>query len=726
MATLLLTAVGTALGGPIGGAIGGLIGRQVDGEIFGGGAREGARLSELSVTTSSYGQPIPRIFGRMRVAGTVIWSTDLAEQSQKQGGGKGSPSTTTYTYSVSFAVALSSTPIARIGRIWADGNLLRGSAGDLKVEGQMRTYLGDGLASVDPVIAADKGELAPAFRDTAYVVFEDLQLGDFGNRIPALTFEVFAKNSADVSLGEIVPKTVNSDGGQSLDFARGFADEGGSLAYSLAAIDRVYPLACVVADGGLNLASKDVLPETVMMLPEQLSQDDSEEAASRHKQRADQEAGRSIALRYYDEDRDYQPGVQRAVGRRNTGREQSIDLPATLTADGAKQLANSTASRSRWRREQVSWRVGELNPQIRPGSIVKLPGSPGNWLVKNWEWFDRGIELGLERVAPTTSTVVGGDAGTTIAPVDVAAPATELAVFELPPDGSGDVNIPQIFAAAGAVNSSWSGAALYIEQGTALVPVGTTGRQRSVIGALGGQLNPSGSRYFEPEAYLLVTLPESDLAFENTDLIGLANGANKVTVAGEIIQFLKAEKQTATLWKLSGLLRGRGGTEDLAAAGHAPGAPVVLIDESLTVLNHLQVPSSETTRIAAIGRGDEQPVYATLKNSGLSRRPPAPVHARSALLPGNTVQFRWTRRARGQWQWDQIGEVALIENTERYLVGYGPTSNPYQIWETEQPTFELSEAAQSALTTSFGPDALWVRQIGTYAQSSPLVLANLV
>jgi len=57
MATLLLTAVGTLVGGPLGGALGALAGRQIDRAVLGsGGARQGPRLKELSVSTSSYGQ----------------------------------------------------------------------------------------------------------------------------------------------------------------------------------------------------------------------------------------------------------------------------------------------------------------------------------------------------------------------------------------------------------------------------------------------------------------------------------------------------------------------------------------------------------------------------------------------------------------------------------------------------------------------------------------------
>jgi hypothetical protein len=122
MATIIFTAIGTALGGPLGGVLGAIAGQQVDAAIFGGRTVQGPRLKDLSITTSSYGSPVPRHFGAMRVGGSIIWATDLQEHSQSSGGGKGQPSVTSYTYTSSFAVAVSSRPIAGIGRIWADGN----------------------------------------------------------------------------------------------------------------------------------------------------------------------------------------------------------------------------------------------------------------------------------------------------------------------------------------------------------------------------------------------------------------------------------------------------------------------------------------------------------------------------------------------------------------------------------------------------------------------------
>ena len=95
----------------MGGAIGALIGQSIDQQILGPGTR-GPRVGDLTVQSSSYGTQVPRIYGTMRLAGSVIWSTDLVESTQTAGA-KGQPDTT-FSYSVSFAVALSSRPVDSI------------------------------------------------------------------------------------------------------------------------------------------------------------------------------------------------------------------------------------------------------------------------------------------------------------------------------------------------------------------------------------------------------------------------------------------------------------------------------------------------------------------------------------------------------------------------------------------------------------------------------------
>ena len=75
----------------VGGAVGSMIGQGIDQRLFGPGPRQGPRLGDLSVQSSTYGTQVPRIYGSMRVAGTVIWATDLKESSELLSGAKGQP-----------------------------------------------------------------------------------------------------------------------------------------------------------------------------------------------------------------------------------------------------------------------------------------------------------------------------------------------------------------------------------------------------------------------------------------------------------------------------------------------------------------------------------------------------------------------------------------------------------------------------------------------------------
>jgi hypothetical protein len=196
MATLVLGVAGGALGsafGPagaiLGRAAGALAGYTLDQMLFGRRRRiEGPRLAELDVQASTEGAAIPRVYGRARLSGEMIWATKFEEvEETDDGGGKGGPqvSTTTFTYFANFAIGLCEGPISRVGRIWADGKLLDRAAFTFRIHFGNETQEADSL-----ILAKEDGE-APAYRGTAYVVFERMPLADFGNRIPQLSFEVF-------------------------------------------------------------------------------------------------------------------------------------------------------------------------------------------------------------------------------------------------------------------------------------------------------------------------------------------------------------------------------------------------------------------------------------------------------------------------------------------------------------------------------------------------------
>lgn len=201
MATLLLSAAGAAVGAGFGGtvlglsgavigrAIGATIGRAIDQRVLGAGSEpvDVGRIERLRLTGAGEGAAIGQIWGRMRVAGQVIWATNFVETVRRRRTGKGAPKpkVNEYSYSVSLAIALCEGEILRVGRIWADGNEI--SAQDLN----LRVYTGSETQLPDPLLEAIEGSgKAPAYRGLAYVVIEDLELTPYGNRVPQFSFEV--------------------------------------------------------------------------------------------------------------------------------------------------------------------------------------------------------------------------------------------------------------------------------------------------------------------------------------------------------------------------------------------------------------------------------------------------------------------------------------------------------------------------------------------------------
>ena len=132
-----------------------------------------------------------------------------------------------------------------------------------------------------------------------------------------------------------------------------------------------------------------------------------------------------------------------------------------------------------------------------------------------------------------------------------------------------------------------------------------------------------------------------------------------------------------------------------------------------------------TERIAAIGQADDDPVLATIENSGRTRRPLLPVQPRSETDADGNLVLRWTRRARGGWAWlDEVGQP-LVEQAELYEVGLGDPDQPARLWTTAESCLQLA-ASELAPLASLHPSApLWVRQRGSFAVSPPLHLANL-
>ena len=174
---------------------------QTIANIFDNRMLEGPRLDSFHVQTSRDGASMAHVYGRVRLAGQVIWASHLREHTQEQslGGKGGGPTRRDYSYTVSFAIGLCEGEILSVEQLWANG-------APLVTQGlNIRIHKGSAEQVPDPLISAIEGPAVPAFRNTAYIVFEDFPLTEFGNRLPQINAEVLRIPASATQLAEIMP-----------------------------------------------------------------------------------------------------------------------------------------------------------------------------------------------------------------------------------------------------------------------------------------------------------------------------------------------------------------------------------------------------------------------------------------------------------------------------------------------------------------------------------------
>ena len=713
MATLVLSVVGRALGGPIGAVLGAALGGVVDRDVL---MRpkgvEGPRLASLHLQTSNYGTPLQKVFGTMRVGGCVIWSTDLIESRSKSSSGKGQPSVTSYSYAASFAVALSGRPIVGVGRIWADGNLLRGSGGDFKVSTGFRLHLGGEDQPVDPLIAAAEGAgFAPAHRGIAYAVFETLQLADYGNRIPSLTFEVIG-DAAPVSVGAIAEalsegSVAAADAVQPLAGFAAYGDSVGSVLDTLAQAGGAW----FAPIGGAVAMRAGFAPEREIANGETRSVGAS--SGKPHRAVAALESvPRQVTLSHYDPAREYQIGLQ-SVRRPGAGRrEDRIELPAAIDAGTAKTLVHGILARGEAGRERRSVTLGWDALDVVPGACVTIAGVAGVWRVTGWSLEKMVLSLDCVRLAGGTLPVAASP-GRVLAAPDVVTGTTVIEVFESLPFDGALLSAPRVTIVAGGTQPGWRRAALLysLDGGARWTPLGSTAAP-GTMGRLANLTGRGSSAIADQAQAFEVDLAYSAMTLESADPRALDAGANLALVGDELLQFSTATQIGARRWRLAGLWRGRRGTE-AAMGGQAVGDRFVLIEaESALSLDLPLAAVGADLRLLASGTGDvDGPVATRVMVRGTSVVPPSPVHLRWRESGAGDACVTWVRRSRNGWRWSDGIDVPQGEEREAYRVTLLRGDGATTLIETHEPRVVVASADRG------GGVVLRVVQIGTHGES---------
>lgn len=193
--------VGTMVGNPAlgaqwGYAIGSLIGNAVDPVEL-----QGRKLGDAPAQTAAEGGARAIVFGKGCIRATCVLERGgrrVIKQRQSQGKGSG-PTTVNERALWTFAIGLGEDLIdGQILRIWENERLVYDITPDSPIPGdsikfgsRFRFYDGAETQLPDPAIEAiHPGEDAPYYRGTAYMVFPQYDLTDFGETVPTYRVEV--------------------------------------------------------------------------------------------------------------------------------------------------------------------------------------------------------------------------------------------------------------------------------------------------------------------------------------------------------------------------------------------------------------------------------------------------------------------------------------------------------------------------------------------------------
>lgn len=709
MATLVLSTVGTALGGPVGGAIGALIGQSIDQQLLAPPTR-GPRLGDLSVQSSSYGTQIPRIYGSMRVAGSVVWATDLVE-SQQTTGAKGQPDVT-YSYSVSLAVALSSRPVGAVGRIWADGKLLRGAEGDFKVPTTFRFYDGSEDQPIDSLIGSIEGPAnTPAYRGVALAVFENLELAAFGNRIPFMTFEVIA-DAAPPAIASILSDA--SDGfiaGDAPATVVGYAAYGRSIASALQPLVECFDVR--LFDDGSLVRGPSADPITPIAADELGNSDDGQPAARIQRQQSPViDLPSTLRLTYYDPDRDYQSGEARAVAGDDGNVEMQLELPAVVSAGDAKNLVQQMLARQWAQRDKLVLRLPPQRISLEPGTVLSPGLEPSGWVVEK-STIDRFVSVLELRPSWNPTSALAADPGRVAANDDVAASPMSLALIDAPATGGDQSGGAAILVAASSPDRGWHIRPLAVTgAGQSFATV--TASAKSVLGRAVSALGAADPHLIDEVNSVEVELVDTDQWLTSCDDDALADGTNLAMIGDEVVQFGSAMPLGQGLFRLERLLRGRGGTE-WATGEHAAGEIFCLLDGNS--LRSVTIPA--WMRGVELVVADRDGATGTIVFGAEAARPITPGDLTAVIDVDSNLAISWTRRSRVGFAWLDEVDAPVGESREQYSVAISSAAGSLE-YIADQPA--LTVTAGDLPTLGPGPASIEVRQLGDLAASRPAQL----
>ncbi|WP_377275665.1 glycoside hydrolase/phage tail family protein [Rhizobium sp. R86522] len=429
---------------------------------------------------------------------------------------------------------------------------------------------------------------------------------------------------------------------------------------------------------------------------------------------------------FYDPAADY---VEASVRSRKveaaTDRQLARDLPAAMPEETALAAAEGWLRDNRLARRTVQLALGPQEIAIEPGDVLRFPEGPeGRFLVQ-------GIDEGFER-----RLTLRAFAGKVSAPVPVVEPGRVV------DDGGAAgfapvvqfLDLPRLEGASHAGDASvaaygrpWRRLAVSSSPEAEGYRLRLTLDRPATLGRLLEPLAPGPVGRFDGANALVVEVLAG--AFASASRMAVLSGANRLAVRAntggwEVVGFVEAEEVAVGRFRLTGLLRGLGGTEDAVVAGAAAGAEVVALDEAVRPLGlgNAERGAAQNWILEPMGLVTELSGPHVFAGGLRAETPLSPVHAKVLRQAAGDLSISWIRRSRIEADAWTDGEVPLDEAQERYRLEILDGGTVLRVAEVTEPAWTYAVADEladfGAPQTALG---LRIRQLGRLAAGLPLL-----
>lgn len=698
--------------------------------------QEGPRLDDLTFPKSDWGQQIPRVWGRMRLGGNVIWATDLEENRRVtklgKGGGKGGGGfgkNAQYEYTANLAVLLCQGPQAGVSRIWINRELKYDVSPEATDDSLSRSidwandflavYLGTPTQPRDALIESRMGTNAtPAYRHRVYLVFEDIPAegniqieaevysacSTSGGRLTPQAVPLSQIVQALTLEADLLPEQFETTDLNTVQVDGFFIQSPAPTREAISQLMQAYFFDAIETGRGVRYQLKNrPTVENIAMPLDRLAcyqYGDTRPRNFRDKQTDSGQLLKELSLTFLNPENNYERDVVRQFRQNSPNSDsRSIDLPIVLPKATAQAICDRYLFEQWIARRSIAFTCGPRYLGVEPGDLLSLDpyGNGPEIMQVNTRTDGANFVTELEAKPYANSFPILGGLGGNGRSLEVSAPGiVTIAPLDIPLLKDTDPDYGLTIVARG---QRFRGCDIYLSrdngvsyrfarrifaetvQGVTLTPLlGTNAplNQTDTISTVDVRVYAGELESVSEERFL---------AGENFCLIG-----------NELIWFRTATLISANTYRLQGLRRGRRGT-DRFRFGHVTNERFVLLNNYYSQIQLQPADFGKTLHFKALADGQAltEVSSVSLNYQAVTQRTYSPQAITATKNPTTgDISIGWSRRDRRAGEREDYNFLPLSESQESYQLTVRSTSAAVRTVTQATTNYIYTQAQQIA------------------------------